>query len=131
MSGTCGDLVKGKCVYAINLPGQVFGKMPVHSFKTKELTKFAESQQIPVTKKVSFKPSGIAVHPASQKVYLLAHAGKAIVVLNPDGSFYGYYPLNPALFRQPEGITFSAVGELFISNEGGGRAPVVHKFLPR
>ena len=122
---------KGKCIYALHLPGQSFETDPAFAFRTKELKKFAEEGDIPVREKVSFKPSGVAVHPETGQIYIVAHAGKAIVVLQKDGEFFGYYPLKPSLFRQPEGITFASDGSLYISNESGGRSPVIRKFVPR
>ena len=38
------------------------------------------------------------------------------------------YTLDPAVFRQPEGMTFSNNGDLYISNEGGERSAAILKF---
>lgn len=69
--------------------------------------------------KEKFHPSGIAKNPATQEWYIISSVNKLLVVLDDKWNFKKYYPLNPSLFKQPEGITFSSNGDLYISNEGG------------
>lgn len=65
------------------------------------------------------KPAGIAVHPKSGDYYVLASNGHRLLVLNRKGKFLSSVPLNPELFKQPEGICFAPDGTLYIASEGG------------
>lgn len=66
---------------------------------------------------VDFKPSGIAVHPLTGEVYIIATAGKLLVVYDFDKGIKVVERLDDDIFKQPEGICFSPTGDLFISNE--------------
>ena len=67
----------------------------------------------------TFNPSGIAIHPISNDIYLIGAKGvKMIVCYGLDGRFKGAERLDKDLFNQPEGIAFSKPGELIISSEG-------------
>jgi uncharacterized protein YjiK len=65
-----------------------------------------------------FKPSGIAVHPLSGDVYVLASAGKKLLVFNSKGKIQYQYNLDDDQFPQPEGICFTPTGDLIIASEG-------------
>ena len=67
---------------------------------------------------VAFKPSGIAVHPLTGNIYVLASVGKALAVLNRNGEILVLVRLDRKIHKQPEGICFSPDGTLYISNEG-------------
>jgi uncharacterized protein YjiK len=78
--------------------------------------------------KKEFKPSGIAVHPISKEIYILASAGKKLIVITQENGKVKQYNLDNQLFAQPEGICFSPTGELFISSEGKGGSGYILKF---
>jgi len=80
---------------------------------------------------VSFQPSGIAIHPQSGNIYLLASVGKLLVVLNNDGAILAVIQLDKTDFGQPEGICFDDKGILFISNEGRSGKATLLKFSER
>lgn len=82
---------------------------------------------------LDFQPSGIAIHPITDEIYILSHVGKRLVVLDRSGRVVAVELLGRDLFRQPEGICFSPEGDLFISNEGDGSKANILKFqyLPR
>ena len=65
-----------------------------------------------------FKPSGIAVHPKTGQIFIIASAGKKLLILSEKGQKEALISLNPKVYRQPEGICFSPNGDLFISSEG-------------
>lgn len=67
----------------------------------------------------SFSPSGLAFSPRDSAFYMIASVGKTLAMLDPDGQILRVWRLDPALFRQPEGICFDREGRLFISTEGG------------
>ena len=79
----------------------------------------------------NFRPSGIAIHPQTDEIYMISSVGKLLVVLDRDGYILGVHALDPNLFRQPEGICFSPEGDLYISNEGRGGKGYVLKFKPK
>ena len=67
----------------------------------------------------TFNPSGIAIHPKSNDVYLIGTKGvKMLVCYGLDGKFKGSWELDKKQFVQPEGIAFNDSGELIISSEG-------------
>lgn len=103
---------KGKrAVYEFDINTQKLNKKPRFLISLKEIAK--------KTGKKKFMPSGIAVHPITHNIYITATVGKLLIVLNRDGELIDFAHLDPKVFRQPEGICFSADGKkLFISNEG-------------
>lgn len=66
----------------------------------------------------SFKPSGIAVHPQTGEIYIIASVGKLLVVLDSALQVTGARYLSRDIFKQPEGICFDPEGNMYISNEG-------------
>lgn len=76
----------------------------------------------------NFQPSGIAIHPVEDDIYIISHIGKRLVVLDRNGEIRSVNRLDPKTFRQPEGICFSPEGDLFISNEGDGGNGNILKF---
>jgi hypothetical protein len=78
----------------------------------------------------NFRPSGIAIHPLTEEIYIISSIGKLMIVLDRDGFILDVQALDPNLFRQPEGICFSPDGELYISNEGMGGRGYILKFKP-
>lgn len=80
---------------------------------------------------VSFQPSGIAIHPQTGNLYITGAVGDLIIVLHPNGEILAMIKLNPAKFRQPEGICFDPDGNLYISNEGKDSRANLMKFKPK
>lgn len=114
--------VKGKAVYAYDLETQKHQKTPVYVLKDKDLKRVLGSKETKV------RPSGIAVHPITQEVYMLASTGRALIVFHQDGRPKNFTRLKRSLFPQPEGITFSPEGDLFISNEQEGEGGTILHF---
>jgi hypothetical protein len=67
--------------------------------------------------KSRFKPSAAAVHPLTGELYIIASVNHALVILKRDHTVKSTYKINPSLFKQPEGLTFTPNGDLIISNE--------------
>ncbi len=67
-------------------------------------------------------PSDIAIHPKTGEVYILEGKDSKLLILDKKGNINKVYPLDKKVFRQPEGITFSDNGDLYISNERHGEA---------
>jgi len=68
----------------------------------------------------TFRPSDIAIHPKTGAYYVLDAKDPKLIILNSNGSIKKVYELEKQQFPQPEGITFSADGTLYISSEAGG-----------
>jgi uncharacterized protein YjiK len=119
---TKGVEVKGKAVYAFDLAEQKHKKMPVYVLNDKDLKRVLGSKNTKV------RPSGIAVHPITHEVYMIASVGHALIIFHQDGRPKSFTPLKRNLFPQPEGITFSPEGDLFISNEREGEGGTILHF---
>ena len=76
----------------------------------------------------TYEPSGIAVHPITGDWYMLTSAGKRLVITNWQAKITYSEPLDPKLFRQPEGICFAPNGDMFIASEGNGKKGYILKF---
>src|SRR5689334_6975369 len=80
-------------------------------------------QQIAATQneeKLKFKPSAAAINPKDGLLYIISSVNKLLVVADRKGGVKKVYPIDPGLFKQPEGISFTPSGTLIISNEAGG-----------
>ncbi len=73
-------------------------------------------------------PSGIAIDPKTNLIYLLSSNSKTLTVLDHNGAVASINFLDKKLHIQPEGITFDQNGNLFISNEGKGGEGMIYKF---
>jgi uncharacterized protein YjiK len=66
-------------------------------------------------------PSGIAIHPHSRSLFIIAARQRALIELDPEGGFISAGKLpKKKRHRQPEGVEISPAGELIISDEGDG-----------
>jgi len=70
--------------------------------------------------KTKFHPSAIAKHPLTHEWFIVSSVNKLLLVLDEQWKVKDYFPLDPSLFKQPEGMAFSSNGDLYISNEGAG-----------
>lgn len=112
--------IDGKAVYAYDLTSGKFSKKPMLVLKDKDLERVLGANSS------KFRPSGIAVHPLSGEIYMLASVGSALVVFNADGSPKNLSILKRSIFPQPEGIAFSPQGDLYISNENQDGGTILH-----
>ncbi|MEJ8819400.1 SdiA-regulated domain-containing protein [Lacibacter sp. H407] len=91
-----------KAIYTFKLDGHVLTEKPLLVFEEKD-----------------FKPSAIAVHPVTGNIFVLSASKRKLLEVNRQGDVLQRYELKGDLFQQPEGLTFSATADLYISNEGG------------
>ena len=130
-----------KVVYGFDLSTNDIDSMPVYNIQLDGIQKCIHtSSAIKNTEELkacfsyeeedmNFNPSGIAIHPQTQNVFLLSSAGKTIIVLNYEGEVIYVERLNKKIHRQPEGIAFDKDGTLYISNEGGKDKPAkIYRF---
>jgi len=78
--------------------------------------------------KAEFKPSAAAINPITQKLFIIASVGKVLVIADKQGEVEQVFRLDPAMYNQPEGMTFAPNGDLYISNEGGEGIATILKF---
>ncbi|SDG36383.1 SdiA-regulated domain-containing protein [Chitinophaga filiformis] len=64
-----------------------------------------------------FRPSGAAVHPIEHRLYIVSAINRLLVITDLDGKVQEAYNLQRRRFPQPEGISFTANGDMYISNE--------------
>jgi uncharacterized protein YjiK len=76
----------------------------------------------------SFQPSGIAINPVNDQIYIISSVGKTLIILDRQGKIIDLQNLDPEIFLQPEGICFSPSGDLFISSEGKSGHGYILKF---
>ncbi|MBO3098146.1 SdiA-regulated domain-containing protein [Gelidibacter pelagius] len=74
----------------------------------------------------TFNPSEIAVHPKTNDIYVLEGKNPKLLILDEHGNLKNVYKLDEINFPQPEGMTFSADGDLYISNEAVIGAATIH-----
>jgi len=119
-----------RAIYSFDLSTKKLSEKPAYHIEISKLEIPGKNPSKPKkeSREIRFKPSAIAIHPVTNEIYVLASVGKILVVLNRQGDLISKTGLDEKLFIQPEGITFSRDGTLFISNEGSEGAPSLLKF---
>lgn len=67
--------------------------------------------------KIRFKPSAASINPKTGELFIISAINKLLVVADTNGQFKQAYKIDPGIFKQPEGLTFTPAGDLIISNE--------------
>ncbi|MGZ8549015.1 MAG: SdiA-regulated domain-containing protein [Chitinophagaceae bacterium] len=67
--------------------------------------------------KIKFKPSAASVNPKNGLLYIISAINKLLVITDVNGNFKNVYRIDPGIFKQPEGITFTPSGGMIVSNE--------------
>lgn len=75
-----------------------------------------------------YGPSGIAIDPITNLIYLLSSNSKSLSVLDHEGNVKAIELLDKKLHAQPEGITFDESGNLFIANEGKKGSAMLYQY---
>jgi len=106
------------------------GHKAIYQFDLMEMKLHKKPQLIRT--ETSYEPSGLAIHPVFDEIYLISGTGKVLIIMDRQGKVLAVHHFNSKIFRQPEGICFSPSGDLFISNEGrGGKANILRFNLRR
>lgn len=104
--------------FSFSIKSYTLGKNPVFVIDHREVKAMLEEKNYSKKKHLPFKPSGVAIHPLDQRIFVVASVGKLLLVLSANGELIDVVPLPPKLFAQPEGICFDAKCNLYIANEG-------------
>ena len=75
----------------------------------------------------TFLPSDIAIHPKTSDIYITDGIHRSLLILDKTGKIKSHIKLDKDDFPQPEGITFSSEGDMFISSEGVKQNGVIAK----
>lgn len=118
---TAKEMKGEKCIFQLDLGTEVLNKK--FSISKADIAKNGQEGK-------DFKPSGLAVHPISREVYVLASDGKKLLVFDQSGNKKQQYNLDKEQFPQPEGICFTPIGELIIASEGKKGKATISFFKP-
>ena len=121
-------LDKSRAIYRIDLNTKSFDSKHRYLIKNKSFKDMLAKKDLNEKKHMPFKPSGIAVHPVTGHIFVIATVGPLLAILDARGEIIDMIPLDPLIFLQPEGITFSPSGDLYISSEGRGGKGYILKF---
>ena len=72
--------------------------------------------------------SSVGVHPSTSHYYLLSAVDRNLLVVDRQGNLIDLVTLDVKLLPKPEGITFMANGDMWLSSEGKGRTPVLVRY---
>lgn len=126
-------------IYAFNLSTKKLVTDPVLTLSLEAINKFAldNNVKVPIKNKkkgkkeepdIKFQVSAIGIHPMTGRLFVISGMEKLLFVFDMRGHLVFMERLSGDLFRQPEGITFMMNGDMFISNEGAGKAPTLVRF---
>jgi uncharacterized protein YjiK len=120
--------LKGRAVYQYNVKKDKVDTNPYILLTSETFEIELKKAGLKPSNHMPFQPSGIAIHPFTEDVFLLSSVGKLLLVLNKSGKIVSMVPLKRSLFRQPEGICFDGFGNMFISSEGRGQRGYILNF---
>ena len=128
-----------RAIFGFDLKSKKLTEKPIFEFDVNKLKAYAESQGIEmydkITKtgiqkdgKLAFKISGIAIHPITQKLYIISAKDHLFFVMDGNGNPEYIERLEKEIFNKPEGITFLNNGDLLITNEGQDHKATLLRF---
>jgi len=116
-----------RCIYSFDPGTKKLSEKPVYKTDIGSIRKFVSLRRTDVHD-LKFRPSAIAIHPFTKKIWLLSASDHLLFIFSREGAPQHVELLDTALFSQAEGITFSANGDLFISNEAHGKKATLLRF---
>jgi len=109
------DAYKG--IYAFDLSTKKMAKEPVFKIDL-ENDLFAETKSGKKKKGSVMDPSELAINPETGEIYVIDGGKPKLLIMDQSGKMLSLFELKDPAFSQPEGMSFSPEGKLFISNEG-------------
>jgi uncharacterized protein YjiK len=114
-------------IYVFNLETKTLDELPAYTIDPEDVNRMVPYG--PIEKHDYFSPSGLAVHPLTGDIYVISTALKRLVVLDyKTGKVKFAKHLDRTILPQPEGISFDAAGNLFLSSEGKMGEGLILKF---
>ncbi len=108
-----------RAVYAFDVVSRTLGDAPVFQI-AREAVDGAKN----------FKPSALAVHPTTGRIYVLSSVRPALAVLDRDRSLVALADLPADIFPQPEGLAFAPDGTLYVATEGDDGPARLARYAP-
>jgi len=108
--------------YRFRLDSRQFDETPAYRIRVADIARLGN------IKMNNFKPSAAAIHPIDHRLYILSSVNMMLVIAGLDGQVQEVYHLKRSLFEQPEGLSFAANGDMYISNEAGDGTADILKF---
>ncbi|RYF88303.1 MAG: hypothetical protein EOO03_08735 [Chitinophagaceae bacterium] len=105
-----------KCVYAFDLHKKKLQEIPAYKIDLNDPLLAGSGKN----KSKALRPSAIGIAPGNKNIFITDGPSSKLVELNSKGDLKKIYKLGKN-FHQPEGISFSPDGRMFISNEGGSK----------
>lgn len=135
-SATEGNTKSVKSIFTMNIDNGAIRKQPYLEVNMKESYQSLYHNEDTgilnaMTSSSKFRkygPSGIAICPRSNLIYLLSSNSKSLAVLDHDGNILSVTMLDQKIHAQPEGITFDEDANLYISNEGKKGVAILYKY---
>jgi uncharacterized protein YjiK len=121
---------KEKDIYAFDLKTKTLNQKAVYAVKLSEIEEYFKGDKIEefskkILKSVGnqnlndvFRTSALSFHPKTGELYVLSSLNNIVAVFDTKGHISKVLELDGKEFIQPEGLSFTADGRLFISNEG-------------
>jgi hypothetical protein len=137
---SAGNKRNTRFIYAFDLQSKTCSEEPVFTIDLDDLKTFARMNDIDLPERVKkngdetgvpvlkFRPSEIAIHPITKRLYMLSAVDHALFIFSPGGKPVHIELLDPELFNKAEGIAFLDNGDLLISNEGQSKKPTLLRF---
>lgn len=100
-----------RTAYRFDLATRTFDSSEFYTIDKDEVRKIVNDAD------AKFDPSGAAIHPINNRLYILSSAGNLLVITTLQGEVLEAYNLNPDVFPQSEGIAFAPNGDMLITNE--------------
>lgn len=126
MEGLCADPANHRFLMAVKERKGISEQNEVYALDIKQKTSGKESLftvdfSDPIFQKIKekekFSPGEINVHPGTGEYFILDGTRPKLLITDQKGNPIELFMLNPKDFGNPEGLTFSPEGDLYISNE--------------
>lgn len=104
-------------IYAFDLNTKTVDTKPMITIDLKDPIFLSKDKDDDDQTHQRFHPAGIAIHPKDGNIYIVEGKKPKLLQLDKSGDPLNLIDLRQKKFNQPEGITFSPDGTLFISNE--------------
>ena len=130
------DKKSERFIYSFDLADKELQEKPIYRINVEHLEEKSRDfniHQINVTAKgkikpFNFRPASLAVHPLTDKIYVISASDKLLLIMNRNGEVIHIEQLSSERFIQAEGITFLHDGTMIITNEAADSVPTLYVF---